>query len=331
MTVIEEIPPLDIADDEVLIQVKYVGICGSDLHIFKGKHPFRKPPVVPGHELVGIIVKTGLKVSKFAVGELVTLLPMVSCGSCPDCLSGRENHCRNNIVPGTAAWSGAMVEYLNAKERIAFSVPSNVTPEAAVLAEPLSIAIHALRQVPNAMEKSLLILGAGSIGLLCLFAAKKMGFGRVAITDIVEFNLAKAYDLNADLAKDVSNKENKGITRLDGAPYDAVIIAASSPEVFAQAFENAGVQATVVYVSMITDPLSISTRPIVEKELRIIGSRRCLKTDFEDALTMIATDASLYANLVTHRFDCHECQKAFEMMAGQTEGFVKVLIDMHSD
>ena len=328
---LKEIPVPAVADDEVLIKVQYAGICGSDLHVFSGRHAFRKPPVIPGHEMSGVVVEIGFKVSNVSVGDRVTIMPMLACGSCSLCGSGFENHCRKIVVPGTPAWTGTFVEYMNAAEKVVFRIPGQVSSRAAVIAEPLSIAIHALEKIPLERRKSLLIMGAGTIGILSLVAARKTGFGHIAVTDIVDFNLGKARELGADETINVSRETTTGTApSCWSREYSGIIIAASSPEIFDQAFTAAAVGATIVHVSMITEKISLNPRPIVEKELSVVGSRRCRRTDFQKALDMISGAGELFGSLATHCFGWRESQHAFDMMMSRSEGHIKVLVNMES-
>ena len=127
--VVKEVGDLSPGPDELLIKTKYAGICGSDLHSFKGIHPFRKAPVVLGHELSGTIARVGKAVKGFCVGDRVTVMPLVACKNCPQCERGNENVCLNKTVPGIKGWQGTFAEYAAVDECWLYPTPGEVSDQ----------------------------------------------------------------------------------------------------------------------------------------------------------------------------------------------------------
>lgn len=327
-TALKEINRPQVGDTEVLIKVSYAGICGSDLHIYKGAHAFRKPPVILGHELSGIVVEIGKEVKKIAVGDKVTVLPQKSCHQCRLCQEGHQQHCESKIVPGTNKWIGSFVEYFNAEEEVVYKLDNTIGLETGVLAEPLAVSVHALNKIRPDHRKNLLILGGGTIGILTLVAAKNMGFEKIILTDVVDYNLEVARKNKADRVINVLNEDiGKAVLEEFGdVKANAVIVTAAAPNILEQAINNVGVARTIVYISMITEPLTFDTYPIVYKEIHLVGSLTYNEEDFKEALRLLSSDAFNYERLITHVYNIDDVQEAFEMIENKKEGFVKVLI-----
>ncbi|MDR3265344.1 MAG: alcohol dehydrogenase catalytic domain-containing protein, partial [Synergistaceae bacterium] len=148
-------------DDEVLIKVVTAGVCGSDLHLFRGTHAFRKPPAILGHEVAGDIVEVGKNVKKFRVGDRVTVEPHVGCGECEFCRRDLVNLCTGKTAPGTSKWIGTFVEYFNAPEKTLYKLDEGVSYEVGTLIEPLAVAVHVLERRSVKEKDCLVILGAG--------------------------------------------------------------------------------------------------------------------------------------------------------------------------
>jgi L-iditol 2-dehydrogenase len=188
---VRDVRDLRPAPDELLIKTAYAGVCGSDLHAFRGKHPFRTPPVILGHEVAGTVVECGAGVEGFRPGDRVTVMPLLPCGSCPQCQMGRTNICRNKRVPGVREWLGLFTEYSLAKASVVFKLGRATPFELGVLAEPLAVGIHSVfRQARLTAGDRVIVLGAGPIGIFTAMAARAAGAGEIVVTDLLDFNLA---------------------------------------------------------------------------------------------------------------------------------------------
>lgn len=327
-TVVKQIPKPIIGENEVLIKVRCAGVCGSDLHVYRGAHAFRKPPVILGHEMSGVIEEIGGKVTKFKIGDRVTVMPQISCGKCNACISGYPNICSNKKVPGVGDWIGTFGEYFNAPEDIVVKLPENVDFDEGAMAEPLAVAIHVLKSIDKRNRNHLIILGSGTIGLLIMAVAPFFGFNKILTTDILDYNLKMAQRLGATRTVNVLKENYMDIVKetFEGKKADAVIIAAGGPNILDQAIESVNAKGIIVYLAMITKPVTFHSYPIVYQELMIKGSQTYTIKDFMDAVDIIAEKKINFKDLITHRYDIDDVEFAMELVDKKLEDSVKVML-----
>ena len=324
---IREIPRPQPKDSEILLHVAYAGVCGSDLHAYRGQHAFRKPPVMLGHEVSGIVEQVGPGVRTISPGDKVSIMPQVGCGACEHCASGRINLCASKILPGTANWMGAFGEYFTAPESAVCQL-GEVSLKLGAVVEPLAVACHVMDRFPRKHGKDLVILGAGAIGLMLLIIAPHYGFENIMMTDILDYNLI--------LAKELGAKEVVNVTLESAADWvhalfgptgvENAIIAAGGPDILAQAIDVADLGGTLLYFAMITKEMTLNTYPIVFKELNVMGSLNYTMRDFETAVQFLGGEGERIERLITHVLPLEEAHKAFEILDQKTENSVKVLL-----
>jgi L-iditol 2-dehydrogenase len=179
--------------DEVLIQIKRIGVCGSDIHVYHGLHPYTSYPVVQGHEVAGLVSEVGGGVTGFQPGDKVVFMPQVTCGECYPCRHGMYHICDNLKVMGFQT-NGAAQEYFPVKADHVLKLPENISLDHAALIEPISVAVHALARAGNVEGLKILVLGAGTIGNLVAQVAQASGAASVLVTDMSEYKLQKARD-----------------------------------------------------------------------------------------------------------------------------------------
>ena len=188
-------------DDEVLVKLEYVGICGSDLHYYEtgaiGDYVV-KPPFVLGHEPGGTVVEVGKNVSHVKVGDRVALEPGKTCGHCEFCKTGNYNLCPDVVFFATPPVDGVFQEYVAHEAELCFKLPDNVSTLEGALIEPLAVGFHAAMQGGARAGQTAVVMGAGCIGLVTMMALKAMGVSRVYVVDIMEKRLQKALELGAD-------------------------------------------------------------------------------------------------------------------------------------
>jgi L-iditol 2-dehydrogenase len=314
--------------DEVLVAVARVGICGSDLHAYHGRHPFIQLPVVPGHEFSGTVVEVGAEVCDYAPGQRVTVEPSLVCGVCYNCTHGRYNICEELRVIGCQS-PGAMAEYLAVPATKVLPLPDPVTWDQAAMAEPLAVAVHAIRVARLPPKARVLILGAGTIGLLALQVAKTMGADRVMITDLLQERLDLALQLGADKAV------NPGMTDLATALEEAF-----GPRRADVIIECAGVAATardairvarkgtrIVVAGVFEQEVPVNLGLVQDRELELVGTLMYVDDDFSIALELLQDGRVKVEPLITQRFPLDRAAEAFAT-ADNREGSLKILIEV---
>lgn len=323
-----EVPRPVPGPDELLVAVARVGICGSDLHAYHGRHPFIQLPVVPGHEFAGTVVEVGAEVCDYAPGQRVTVEPSLVCGVCYNCTHGRYNICEELRVIGCQS-AGAMAEYLTVPATKILPLPDPVTWDQAAMAEPLAVAVHAIRVAKLLPKANVLILGAGTIGLLTLQVAKTMGADRVMITDLLQERLDLALQLGAD------EVVNPGMTDLAMALEEAF-----GPRRADVIIECVGVAATardairvarkgtrIVVAGVFEEEVPVNLGLVQDRELELVGTLMYVNDDFSTALEMLQDGRVKVEPLITQRFPLHQAAAAFAT-ADNREGALKILIEV---
>ncbi|HAM80898.1 zinc-dependent alcohol dehydrogenase [Ornithinibacillus bavariensis] len=326
---IKDIDVPRIKDNEVLIKVKTVGICGSDLHLYKGTHAFRKPPVILGHEVAGDIVEVGKNVTKFKVGDRVTVEPHIGCGGCEYCEKDLVNLCLNKKAPGTPGWIGTFAEYFNAPEEVVYKIGDNISYELGTLIEPLAVAVHAIDRISVSEKDTIAILGSGTIGLLTLVAAREAGYKNIICTDTQQFNLDMALQQGATLALnplevDVVEKV-KEFT--NGRGVDVALVCAGAPGIVDQASSMTRRRGEVGIVAMITEKIPVNTYNFVFNEISLFGAMTYETKDFEKATEMVNEGLDLNA-FITQRLPFAETEHGLSILDEKKENVVKVIIEV---
>jgi len=318
-----------LAPDEVRIRVRYAAICGSDLHLFKGKHPSAPLPSAVGHELSGEITEVGANVSHLSVGDRVTVEPVITCGACHFCLRGQYHLCRE-ISFHYRKGQGAFGTYFTAPARHVFKLPETLSLEAGALIEPLSVALHAVNKTNARMGQSSAIFGAGAIGLLTLMLLKRITQALTICVDVNPFRLQTARDLGACVA--INNMEEDAVTRInqltDGLGVNISVEAVGRAQTLTQALESVQKGGLVALIGIFEEPrLEIPVNLFIQKEITLAGSQG-YNWDFQDALSMLSHSNLPLENLVTHQFPLGKLQEAFNLLTTPNNQAVKVLIEM---
>jgi len=319
-----------LAPDEILIKTAYAGVCGSDLHAFRGKHPFRKPPVILGHELAGTVVECGGDVRGVRPGDRVTVMPLLACGTCRLCRMGRENICLDKRVPGVGDWLGAFAEYALAKTSVTYPLGDATPFELGVLAEPLAVGVHAVtRQARIEPDGRVLVLGGGTIGILTALAARAAGAGDIVITDLFEFNLALTQTLCGAATVHVGRDgwEEK-LARAYPDKFDVTFLCSGAPATVGQATRFTRRGGRIVVTGLFLEPVPMDLTAVTLGELEVIGSQIYDHRDFRTAVDWIDAGRFDFRTLVTHVFPLAQAQQALSVLADRREDAVKILLDM---
>ena len=323
---VEDVPRLTPGAGEVVVRVRHCGICGSDLHWYHGQMVL--PVGCPGHEISGEVADAGAGVTSLKAGDAVALEGIASCGSCRYCLAGDYQRCPAVGVVGMTI-PGGFADYVKMPARHCFPVPAGVDFATAALAEPLGVAVHAVRLAGLAIGER--VLGAGTIGLMAVVAARAGGAGEVLVVARRPQQRAAALALGADRV--VGDGEAGGVLgdALE-APIDLVIeTVGGEADTLDTAVAAARPGGTICLLGAFTRSPALPALFVLAKELRVIGSfvygRAGARADFDVVLDLLRRQgAELARRLVTHRFPLESIGEAFRTAGDKTTGSIKVTI-----
>lgn len=313
-------------EDEVLLQVTAVGLCGSDIHLFFGSDPYASFPRVQGHEFSGIVLEAPAQrhPADPVAGDLVAVEPLLPCGSCYACRRGLSNCCMNLKVLGVHV-DGALAQRIAVRQSSVY-VANGVEPELAALVEPLSIGVHASRRASIASGERVVVFGAGAIGHAVMLAALERD-ARVLVVDQVASRLELATALGAERVVDASLlsavDEIREWTNADGG--DVVIEATGSPEVLRECVAVAAHGARIVVLGTPNREAPFPVLEITRKELNIFGSRNNVGC-FPEALRIVRSKPEGLAQLITQRYALGDVESALRFARAHPEATEKIMI-----
>lgn len=318
------------SETDVIVKVAFAGICGSDITIYEGRHPRVRPPVVLGHEFSGTVAETGGAASGiFAEGQKVVVDPTLSCGLCPECRRGRDHLCETWGLIGIDR-DGAFTQYVTADMKRVIPIPGDITLEEATLAEPAAVAIHAVKRARITPEDSVLVIGAGPIGVLAAQASNAAGAAKTIITDISEERVALAAGIGLDavLTGDVDI-----ISRISGllprGRADVIIDAAGTKSVSTQLTDLANPRGRIVIVALYKEQAPVGLRRLSYKEIEMLGSCTYSYPDFYSVLEMIKSGRIKTKPLITDIVGLKDAIAFIESERAKP-GTMKVLINPQS-
>ena len=314
--------------DEVLLEVRLAGFCGSDLSTFRGKNPLVTYPRIPGHEIAAVIKETGADVpEKLAPGMQVTVAPYTACGSCPSCRRGRAHACRANQTLGVQR-DGAITHYLTVPWQKVHTAEGLSLRELS-LVEPLSVGFPAASRGRVTAEDTVAVLGCGAIGLGAVSAAAYRG-ARTIVVDIDDEKLALARKAGATEAINSKNKDlHERLQELtDGDGPDVVVEAIGLPLTFRAAVEEVAFTGRVVYIGYAKDSVEYETRLFVQKELDILGSRNAEGKDFDEAIAMLQQGRFPVDETITTVVRLKDAGAALSAWNDDPPAFTKILVDL---
>jgi len=320
-----DLPKIENAD-EVLIKVKYAGICGSDMNIYHGTSPVATYPRVIGHEFVGEIVKTGKGVKGLKIGDRVVVEPIYYCGECYPCKMGRPNVCENLEVMGVHR-DGGFQEYVVVKEGKAHKFGDNLDWTEAVLIEPFTIAAQTTWRGDIRKNDFVFIIGAGPIGIAILQYAKYRG-GICIVSDIIDYKLDKAAELGADHIINGAEQDVSEIIReiTNGMGANVTIDAACTPRTLETAVNVTSQAGRVVVMGFANDPSSIPQLAITKGELTICGSR--LQTNKFPEVIQLFNERKLNPTaLISHKLHFSQIKEAINLIEDKNEKVSKIILE----
>lgn len=318
----EQLSVPTIKEDQVLLKVTAVGICGTDIHAFGGNQPFFSYPRILGHEASGIIADIGSKVSQWKVGQRVALIPYVSCGECDACRSGRTNCCEKISVIGVHE-DGAFSEYLAAPARNILAIDDQVDDITAALIEPFAISAHAVRRAEIKAGDDVLIVGAGPIGLGAAAIAAADG-ANVAIADT---SAERREHIKTQLKLPAFNPIDEKVENFFNGKLPLIVIDATGN----QKAMNNDVNlirhgGRIVFVGLFKGDFSIHDPDFHKKETTLLGSRNATPEDFEKVQSLMAQGKLSASMMLTHTFKFDQLAEVFEEQVVNNKALIKSVV-----
>jgi len=317
---------------EVRVRVRACGICGTDLHLF---HAGLLPQgLTPGHEIAGVVDRCGPGVDAFAVGDTVVIEPLRSCGECAACRAGRDSICPQLKILGVHE-SGGMAEYVVAPARRLFRVPADLSPGLAALAEPLAVVLHGLRRGSFAPGQRVLVLGAGTVGLLAVLAARARGAGEVLLTARHAHQAELGRALGATRLLGEAEATAGALAKVARkTPADLVVETVGGT---ADTLRTAGAAlapgGTVAVLGVFLGAATIDPYPLFMKEGALVwsncyarASQNHPRADFDDAVALVDAERERLARILTHSVPLGDTPRGFALAADKKAGAVKVTV-----
>ena len=320
---IEDLPALEIKQNEVLVKIFSCGICGTDFHVYTGEREV-KLPLIQGHEIAGKIVKVGKKVSKDLVNKRVAIEPNFSCGKCFFCKKGRHNLCENKQTLGLTL-PGGFCEYIAIPQEYAWEISEKISYDEGALVEPLTVGLHAIERADVRVGQKIVIFGLGIIGLSLVQFAKLAG-AKVCAIDLINERLELAKKFGADKVFNASTEGttlDEKIKKWSNGYIDCVFEAVGVPKVQEEAISIVRPGGKVVLVGQSGEPMKLSSFVATRKELDIIGTIACLY-DFPTVIDFLDKGLINAGLLITHRFNMNQTKEAYKVI--QNKEAIKVVL-----
>ena len=319
-------------DDDVLVRVKACGICGSDVHGFTGKTGRRIPPLIMGHEAAGIVERLGKNVSGFKKGDRVCFDSTVYCNKCEACRAGLFNRCDKRQVLGVSVPEfkrhGAFAEYVAVPWWIVSKIPDELSFVHAALLEPASIGTHAANRAPMSNIDTVVVIGAGTIGLFILQAARLRGAAKVIAVDINEFRLNIAKKLGADqLINPLKSDLSEAILQeTEGKGANVTLDAVGYAKTFANAVSVTRMGGHVVAVGNLEKKAEFDLQQLIAKEHTFIGSYAS-SGEFSDCIKLVASGKINVEPLISDVLPLKEGPDAFDRLLKAEENLLKIVLE----
>lgn len=309
---------------DVLLRVKMVGLCGTDLNSFRGRNPLVTYPRVIGHEIAAVVAEGTEKVP---AGTQVTVSPYTSCGKCASCRAGRVNACQNNQTFGVQR-DGALTEWLSVPEEKVYP-SSKLTLKELALVEPLTVGVHAVSRGRVTAQDTVAVFGCGGVGLGAIAGAAFRG-ARVIAIDLDDAKLETARAAGAAELIHTSREDFRERLRelTDGHGPEVIIEAIGLPDTFRGAVEAVSFAGRVVYIGYAKEPIAYETKLFVQKELDIMGSRNALPADFREVIAMLEAGRFPVDRTVSAIVSMDEAPAILEQWSSNPAAFTKIMVQV---
>lgn len=319
----------EIKDDQIKIKIRKIGICGSDIHVYHGKHPFTSYPVTQGHEVSGEIVELGKEVKGLAPGQKVTIQPQVVCGKCHPCRHGKYNLCEELKVMGFQT-TGVASQYFVTESSKVTPLPEEMSDDEGAMIEPLAVAVHAVKRAGDVKGLKIAVLGAGPIGNLVAQAAKGMGAESVLITDISDIRLEKAKECGVAYTANTKREDfGEAMLRCFGPDKaDVIYDCAGNDITMGQAIKYARKGSTIILVAVYEGMAAVDLAVLNDHELDLNTTMMYRDEDYREAIKLANEKKVLLTPLISRHFAFRDYLKAYQYIDDNRETTMKVIINV---
>ena len=323
------VPVPEPGPDQVLVRIKRIGICGSDIHVNHGTHPYTSYPVTQGHEVSGQIVKLGEYVKDLEAGQKVTIEPQIFCGRCYPCLHGKYNLCEKLKVMGFQT-TGTASEYFAVDASKVTPIPESMSYSDGAMLEPLAVTVHAAKRFPDLKGARAVVLGCGPIGILLIQSLKALGAKEILATDISDWRLELAAKLGADRTVNTLKEDYREALLSAFGPdrADVVYECAGTDITMDQAIQNARKGSTIILVAVFGKRAGVDLAKLNDSELDLNTSMMYRHEDYVDAIRLVSEGKIRLRPLQSAHFAFEDYGKAYAYIDANREKTMKVLIDV---
>ena len=315
--------------NEIVSKVIYTGICGSDLSVYLGKHPYKKPPVVLGHEFLGKVEKNGTKIKNLKKNDLITSLPYNYCGKCKYCKKNLTNHCINKTTPSYKNWNGTFAEFFLSKKNSTYKLNKKINLLDGVMIEPFAICSHAIKLIQDKKIQNSLILGAGNTGLATLMLSRSnKRFQKIGVVDIHSSRnkIVKEIGANYFVKYSTKNFTQKILKKNFNEDIDVIFITCDYKNVINDAIKIIKPKGTIIIISYFKDRFNIDYNLIVKKEIIIKGSFLSTIEDFKEVEKMIISKKLEPRKIISDIYPFKKIKYAFDQMHNRRENNLKIIL-----
>lgn len=323
-----EVPAPQAGPGEVLLRIQRIGVCGSDVHVNHGTHPFTGYPVIQGHEFSAVVEQVGDGVDGLAIGSKVTAMPQEVCGACPPCRRGDQHICDALKVRGFQAPGVAQDLFVTEADSVV-CLPDDFTFEQGAFIEPIAVAVHSTARAPNLRDRDVAVLGAGPIGNLVAQMCRCHG-ARVLITDVSDFRLEVARQCGIDAISNAATEslESAAERAFGEAGFDVAFDCAGVEATISAAVAAINRGGTIVVVAVFEDKPPLDLAVLGDRELTMTGTLMYQRPDYEEAIRRVAAGEVVTTPLESKHFPLEQYADAYEFIEHEGERCLKVFIDL---
>ena len=327
----QEVDIPEVKPDQIKVKMKRIGICGSDIHVNHGKHPYTSYPVVQGHEVSAEVVETGKDVTNCKAGDKVTIQPQVVCGKCYPCTHGMYNDCEVLKVMGFQT-TGMASDYFVVDANKALVLPEEMSWDHGAMIEPLAVAVHAVRRYAADMTgKKAVVLGGGPIGNLVAQTAKALGAEVVLLSELSAYRLDTAKKCGiATVNPSEADPLEATLEACGEDRADVIFECIGINPTMKQAIAYARKGSHIVVVGVFGDLATVDMAAVQDHELTLLGSAMYREEDYIKAIELVAAGKIEFEALITHRFGFREFKKGYDTIDLEKDKAMKVMINMEA-